>query len=131
MLGGASDSVPTVNVPGLTRFSFDASTSSTGSVVGVVYLSSAADAVAESRLLGSAVALSTPGGAHRSAVDSVPDEQATSARRGSSTASSTATARGREVAAAVIGVSGYARPDSCGGVCSSRQATASRRAVRS
>ena len=36
MLGGASDSVPTVSTPGVMRFSFDASIWSIGVVDGVV-----------------------------------------------------------------------------------------------
>ena len=67
MLGGASDRVPTVSTPGVPRPSASTLTASSGATVGVVYLSSPGPAAAEARLVGTALALSTPGGAHWSA----------------------------------------------------------------
>ena len=64
MLGGASDSVPTVSTPGVPRPSVSTLTVLSGATVGVVYLSSPGPAAAEARLVGTALALSTPGGAH-------------------------------------------------------------------
>ena len=64
MLGGASDRVPTVITPGVPRPSALVLTVSSGATVGVVYLSSAGPAAADARLVGTALALSTPGGAH-------------------------------------------------------------------
>ena len=64
MLGGASESVPTVSVPGTPRPSASTSTAVNGSTVAVVYLSAPGPCAAAARLVGSALALSTPGGAH-------------------------------------------------------------------
>src|ERR1700741_966907 len=64
MLGGASDSVPTVSVPGTPRPRALASTAVNGSTVAVVYLSAPGPVAAFARLVGRALALSTPGGAH-------------------------------------------------------------------
>ena len=64
MLGGASDSVPTVSTPGLPRPSASRFTESSGSTPGVVYLSAPGPLAADARLVGSALALCWPGGAH-------------------------------------------------------------------
>jgi hypothetical protein len=64
MLGGASDSVPTVSVPGTLRPRALTLTTVNGSTVAVVYLSAPGPVAAFARLVGSALALSTPGGAH-------------------------------------------------------------------
>jgi hypothetical protein len=64
MLGGASERVPTVSVPGWLKPSAFTSTAVSGSTVGVVYLSSPGPWAAAARFVGSALALSTPGGAH-------------------------------------------------------------------
>src|SRR5882757_9463483 len=64
MLGGASDSVPTVSTPGVPNRSAAASMPPRGTTVGVVYLSSPGPLAAAARLVGSALALCTPGGAH-------------------------------------------------------------------
>jgi hypothetical protein len=67
MLGGASDRVPTVNTPGVCRPRPLTSTESIGSTPSVVYLSAPGPCAAAARLVGSALALSIPGGAHWSA----------------------------------------------------------------
>ena len=64
MLGGASDSVPTVNVPGVISRRASRFTALNGSVVGVVYLSSPGPLAAAERLVGRALADCSPGGAH-------------------------------------------------------------------
>jgi len=64
MLGGASESVPTVSVPGTLRPSALTLTAVTGSTFAVVYLSAPGPVAALARLVGSALALSTLGGAH-------------------------------------------------------------------
>src|SRR5690348_13530108 len=64
MLGGASERVPTVNVPGRERPSALTSMSCSGFTPGVVYLSSPGPAAAAERLVGRALALCSPGGAH-------------------------------------------------------------------
>ncbi len=64
MLGGASESVPTVSVPGTPRPSALTLTAVNGATVAVVYLSAPGPWAAAARLVGSALALSTPGGAH-------------------------------------------------------------------
>jgi hypothetical protein len=64
MLGGASESVPTVSVPGTLRPSALTLTAVTDSTFAVVYLSAPGPVAALARLVGSALALSTPGGAH-------------------------------------------------------------------
>ena len=64
MLGGASDSVPTVSVPGVISRSASRSTELSGSVVAVVYLSSLGPPAAAARLVGSALAEAAPGGEH-------------------------------------------------------------------
>src|SRR5258705_12251506 len=64
MLGGASESVPTVSMPGTLRPRALALTAVRGSTVAVVYLSAPGPVAAFARLVGSALALSTPGGAH-------------------------------------------------------------------
>ena len=64
MLGGASESVPTVSVPGTPRPSALMLTAVNGSTVAVVYLSAPGPVAALARLVGSALALWTPGGAH-------------------------------------------------------------------
>src|SRR5258708_24204055 len=64
MLGGASDSVPTVSTPGVPRLSAAGFTAVNGSTFGVVYLSASGPFAAAARLVGSALALPTPGGAH-------------------------------------------------------------------
>src|SRR5690349_15344197 len=64
MLGGASDRVPTVRVPGRERPRALTSMSCSGFTPGVVYLSSPGPAAAAERLVGSALALCSPGGAH-------------------------------------------------------------------
>src|SRR5262245_33428613 len=67
MLGGASDSVPTVSTPGVPSPRAPALTAPSGATLGVVYLSSPGPAAADARFVGTALALSTPGGAHWSA----------------------------------------------------------------
>jgi hypothetical protein len=64
MLGGASDSVPTVSTPGTVSPSALTSMVSSALTAAVVYLSAAGPWAAAARLVGSALALSTPGGAH-------------------------------------------------------------------
>jgi hypothetical protein len=64
MLGGASESVPTVSVPGTLRPSALTLTAVNGPTVAVVYLSASGPVAALARLVGSALALWTPGGAH-------------------------------------------------------------------
>ena len=64
MLGGASDSVPTVSVPAVPSPRAAGLTAVSGSTVGVVYLSWAGPLAAEARFVGRALALSMPGGAH-------------------------------------------------------------------
>jgi hypothetical protein len=64
MLGGASDSVPTVSVPGTPSPSALTLTAVNGTTVAVVYLSAAGPWAAAARLVGRALALSSPGGAH-------------------------------------------------------------------
>lgn len=66
MLGGASDRVPTLIVPGTTSPSAFTSIRSRGVVVAVVYRSSPAAAAAASRFVGTVAAAPTPGGEHRS-----------------------------------------------------------------
>jgi hypothetical protein len=61
MLGGASESVPTVSVPGTLTPSALTLTAVNGSTVAVVYLSAPGPVAAFARLFGSALALSTPG----------------------------------------------------------------------
>ena len=67
MLGGASESVPTVRVPGVPSPSALRSMRSSGTTPGVVYRSDPGPPAAAARLVGSALALSAPGGAHWSA----------------------------------------------------------------
>jgi hypothetical protein len=67
MLGGASDSVPTVSVPGTPRPSVLTLTADSGSTAAVVYLSAPGPWAAAARLVGSALALWTAGRAHWSA----------------------------------------------------------------
>ncbi len=64
MLGGASERVPTVRVPGVPSPNAARSTESSGWTVAVVYLSAAGPWAAAARLVGNALALSTPGAAH-------------------------------------------------------------------
>ena len=64
MLGGPSDSVPTVKMPGVIRRSAAVFTSPIGSVVSVVCLSSASSAAGVVRSSGKVIPLSTPAGAH-------------------------------------------------------------------
>jgi hypothetical protein len=64
MLGGASESVPTVSVPGWLSPSAFTSMADRGSTVLVVYLSSPGPWAALERFVGRALALSIPGGAH-------------------------------------------------------------------
>lgn len=64
MLGGASDSVPTVKVPGVVKPRAAGSTESSGTTEAVVYWSASGPVLAAARLFGSALALVTPGGAH-------------------------------------------------------------------
>src|SRR5579875_3110809 len=61
--GGASETVPTVSVPGVMRPSAAASTELSGSTPAVVYLSSRGR-LAVASLGGNAVAFSSPAGAH-------------------------------------------------------------------
>src|SRR5574338_326524 len=93
MLGGASESVPTVRTPGVMRFSREVSIRSSGTTFGVVYRSSA-PAAAVSRLVGAAVALPTPGGEHRSrGAGAVPDEHDATATARTTASSSAAAVR--------------------------------------
>src|SRR6478609_9825348 len=64
MLGGASERVPTTSTPGVPSPSAPRFTESSGDTASVVYLSAPGPLAAAARLVGSALALSTPGGAH-------------------------------------------------------------------
>src|ERR1700761_1019923 len=64
ILGGASESVPTVSVAGTLSPSALMLTAVNGSTSAVVYVSAPGPLAAFARLVGSALALSTPGGAH-------------------------------------------------------------------
>ena len=64
MLGGASDSVPTVSTPGVASRNVPGLIEPRGTTDGVVYLSSPGPFAAAARLVGSALALCSPGGAH-------------------------------------------------------------------
>src|ERR1700750_2346394 len=64
MLGGASDRVPTVSTPGVPSPRAPVLTVLRGCTVAVVYLSSSGPLAAAARLVGRALALSGPGGAH-------------------------------------------------------------------
>src|ERR1700761_5726775 len=64
ILGGASESVPTVSVAGTLSPSALMLTAVNGSTSAVVYLSVPGPLAAFARLVGSALARSTPGGAH-------------------------------------------------------------------
>ena len=114
MLGGASDSVPTVSTPGVPRPSASTLTVSSGATVGVVYLSSPGPAAAEARLVGTALALSTPGGAHWStsapagaAIGRLNTSSATSDRTSALRYPARESGHGSNVAAAVAQASAW------------------------